>query len=584
MTTVQPPTDDIVSLQHRFLKILQSFLPAGVIALIPMVVFYAGGARSIEPINGQDGYAYIGVVARTKDFLTRFPDSYFGTRFGYVLPSDFFHWLFGFEVGHHIFRFMMLATAVLMMRIRGKLRFTHTAVAAILFSISPIVLVSTFSTYTMSVGALALLCGVLVFAIYENEDRPQFVVPALSSALLAVAWNSHLQLLFPSVVLFGVLIVDRTIRHRGNRMLMLFRYGMAGIAGAAFTCSLGVLILGTRYGIWNPWAPAFQFATSESDALFESSGFDWITWRHYVFLAPMSLLIGIAVWTTEVDPLLRKVVRRMTLVMGALTFSYAFYQWYLRNIAFETFFHSSGLFTVAVCLIAISAGVFLKRLGSKSILMGLVVILGSILAFVMAPRFSIDFSVLLVGVVVSSATLLFFYYRDESLTALSLFAVVIVASWVTVSSPHDFPSTAGGYRTDPLYDQALFSYDRSSMDRASVVDEISRMLPSRPEYEGDLKIWFEPTSPIDQLSGPFLWYRSALHSPIDPPLPAVTPTVTANLRKHPRFVVIIGKNFEQVRTSSLEVQKISQYTNLWIRQVQSGNFVATVGLLEAVTE
>jgi hypothetical protein len=122
------------------------------------------------------------------------------------------------------------------------------------------------------------------------------------------------------------------------------------------------------------------------------------------------------------------------------------------------------------------------------------------------------------------------------------------------------------------------------MDRASVVDEISRMLPSRPEYEGDLKIWFEPTSPIDQLSGPFLWYRSALHSPIDPPLPAVTPTVTANLRKHPRFVVIIGKNFEQVRTSSLEVQKISQYTNLWIRQVQSGNFVATVGLLEAVTE
>jgi hypothetical protein len=70
-----------------------------VTATLPIIWFFLLGARSIEPINGQDGYAYIGIVARTEDFLYRFPNSYFGFRFGYILPSSLFRSLFGFELG-----------------------------------------------------------------------------------------------------------------------------------------------------------------------------------------------------------------------------------------------------------------------------------------------------------------------------------------------------------------------------------------------------------------------------------------------------------------------------------------------------
>ena len=191
-------------LLKKFKAERSSIVFTGFLVLLPVLVFYAVGARSIEPINGQDGYAYIGIVARTQDFLARFPDSYFGTRFGYVLPSVLFHRLFGFEVGHHLLRFLLLGCVALLMRIRGEIKKSAVVVMVILFCLSPVVLVSTFSTYTMSLGALFLLLGLLILAIYDSKGTSNLLFTALSSAMLAMAWNSHLQLLMPSIVIFGI--------------------------------------------------------------------------------------------------------------------------------------------------------------------------------------------------------------------------------------------------------------------------------------------------------------------------------------------------------------------------------------------
>ena len=548
--------------------------------VLPGVLFYAVGARSIEPINGQDGYAYIGIVARTSDFLSRFPDSYFGTRFGYIFPSDLFHWMFGFEVGHHLMRFVILGTVAVLFKARGRLRNSVAIVVVVLFSISPIVLVSTFSTYTMSVGAIALLLAVLLFAMYDTGRVGEFVIPALSSAVLAIAWNSHLQLLLPSVVIFAILLCDRVFESKGKRLATFLTIGSAGLVGASITCLAGVLLLGTRYGIWNPWAPALEFTSGPSNDLFKSDGFDWITWRHYVLLAPIAIVTCAITCLTERDPFLRRILRRLTLVLVGLLLVYIYYQWVLRNIGFETFYHSSGFLTVCVATLALSVGVLLNR-DNHTVAIGIAVLTFAVIAYVGGANVGGNFLFVLVTAFVILITITVSAIYMQQVFRLSILSLVGLSAWITVSSPHDFPATPGGYRTDPLYDTALFSYDKSSMDRASVVNEISLMIPSRPSTDGEIRIWFNPSTPYDQLSAPFLWYKSALQAPNDPPPPAITPTVERHLSESkPRFIAVIDGNMEHVSDGIGELTNRASYRLVWKRTVTSGSFSAHVAFLE----
>ena len=470
--------------------------------ILPGVLFYAVGARSIEPINGQDGYAYIGIVARTSDFLSRFPDSYFGTRFGYIFPSDLFHWMFGFEVGHHVLRFISLGFVAVFLTIRGHIRPGNVIVMVLLLSSSPIVLVSTFSTYTMSLGALFLLFGVLVLAIYRNEDRMDFLLVGLSSALFAMAWNSHLQLLLPSAVLLVVMIIDRVFEKKHGKLTSLFWYSIAGLGGAILVAGTGALFLGSRYGLWNPWAPAFGFVDSSAGDAFKSNGFNWITWRHYVLLAPLAILVGGGVCLTEKNPYLRTVMRRMTIASSSLLSVYVLYQWGLRNIMFETYFHSSGLMVCCYVTLLIATGILLNRLNND--LGNNIAIIGSFFsANIISTRVETPFGwVIFATTTVLLLFMLTLFFRKE-LIGVALVSLTALTSWITVSSPHDFPATAGGYRTDPLYDQALFSFDKSSMNRGSALNQISLMLPSLPRDIGEIRIWFDPLSRHDQLSAPF---------------------------------------------------------------------------------
>jgi len=144
-----------------------------------------------------------------------------------------------------------------------------------------------------------------------------------------------------------------------------------------------------------------------------------------------------------------------------------------------------------------------------------------------------------------------------------------VASWITVSSPHDFPASAGGYRTDPLYDMALFSYDRGSLNRASVVDQISQIIPSFPSIQGELLVWFNPSSPIDQLSAPFLWYKSSLQDESDPPLPIVTPTIGRKIHLvSSKYILIIGKDFAEATAASKAIRDLAPYEERWKKKNQ----------------
>lgn len=550
------------------------------ITVLPLVWFYLVGARSIEPINGQDGYAYIGIVARTQDFLHRFPNWYFGYRFGYILPSKLFRSLFGFEIGHHLLRFALLAVIAQLMRIRGKLTVVAVVTAVSLFSISPVVLVSTFSTYTMSVGALAFFIGLLVIVTFESTNHTSLFGTLGSAGVLTIAWNAHLQLLVPAIVVFGIVIIDNAVHQENNPTKFLAKHVCVGVVGALLVCALGSAIYGFSYGVWNLWTPGLKFATKDADKLFESHGFDWITWRQYVLLIPVSVSLGIAAWVTEEDLIIRRVLRQLTLAAAGISTVYAFYQWILKGISLEIFFHSSGLFVVTVGLLTLSIGCILRR-NRNMVIQGIALISVSLAVYAISANFDSYFPGLLLVVALTVGFILCSGFYMKQLLSISSILALAVASWVTVSSPHDFPASAGGYRTDPLYDMALFSYDRSSLNRASIVDEISQTIPSFPSIQGDLLVWFNPSSPIDQLSAPFLWYKSSLQDESDPPLPIMTPTISRKIQSaNSKYIVIIGKDLLEVTLASKAIRDLAPYKERWKKKTSKSNFVAVTAFLE----
>lgn len=570
-------------LLKKFKAERSSIVFTGFLVLLPVLVFYAVGARSIEPINGQDGYAYIGIVARTQDFLARFPDSYFGTRFGYVLPSVLFHRLFGFEVGHHLLRFLLLGCVALLMRIRGEIKKSAVVVMVILFCLSPVVLVSTFSTYTMSLGALLLLLGLLILAIYDSKGTSNLLFTALSSAMLAMAWNSHLQLLMPSIVIFGILIIDKSLEKETGHFLSLVQFGIAGLVGAGITCALGSVILGTRYGMWNPWTPSLRFANGPVKDAFKSSGYDWITWRHYVLLVPLSILVGGAVWLSEKNLILRRFMRRMTLATTGLFIVYAFYQWGLGGIGFETFFQSSGLLTCSLVTFVFAVGLLIDR-KRNSFWMNLSLVLGALGAYVVGARVEARFEFVTTTTLIVSSLFLLSVRFQKTISSISLVALVATSGLLTVSSPHDFPATAGGYRTDPLYDDALFSYDKNSMERGKILDLISLELPSLPAESGTIKVWFDPLSRYDQLSAPFLWYKSALQSPSDTGPPEISEFSKQLVQDSPpRFIVVLDGSYEKVKGGIHELKLAWDYDLRWLKSYSSGDLTVFVALLENKT-
>lgn len=289
-----------------------------------------------------------------------------------------------------------------------------------------------------------------------------------------------------------------------------------------------------------------------------------------------------SVWWTEKNPILRTVLRRLAVFSSLGVLLFACLQWLLDSPLLAIYFYSAlpiGLCTVSL---AFAAAVVVGRAPAKRIELialgtaGLVV--GST---ALGSKFGSPFLAIIVASLLAVVAVLFQVRRSSARLWMSVVGLLFVATWATVSSPHDFPASPGGYRSDPAYDDVLFAYEPSSMDRVKIVHELSRALPSLPDERGELKVWFDSRGPFDQLTAPFLWYRSALQSPVDEPMPEVSATVRERiLISRPRFILIIDGQEEDALQGIGEVTTLAPYSVVWKRVIASGSTEAHVALLE----
>lgn len=553
-----------------------------VVSLVPAGVFFALGVRAVEPINGQDGYLYTGIAARTTDFLTRFPDSYYGVRFGHIIPTWAFTRLFGLEPGHLLWRFLLLGLICVLLATAVPRRPAQALLAAVIVCTSPVVLVAAFNTYTLSTGVLTFVAASLVLAVAPSWTRPLGWPCVAAGALFAVSWNSNFVVLSLCLVVVGAFLVDH---YRSAPAMPLRQTAIRGCQIALGMLAVvlpAMLLYGLRFDIWNIFAPTLAQAVSSTDEGFLEPGVEWVSWRHYLLLGPLAMVVTISVWLTETGVALRGVLRRLAFFAGGSLLLFSVFEWVLDTPLLSLYFYSALPLALCTVALALSVGVAIGRAPEKIVVpLALGAAALTIGSAVLGSHVGASFTWISLASLAGTVFVVIGTRTTTSVLLGGIVSVLIIASWAVVSSPHDFRATPGGYRTDPWYDDVLFTYDRSSMDRLVILDEMARVLPSLPGESGEIAVWFDSLGPYDQLTAPFLWFCSALQSVGDPPMPTLTPTVQERiLSSQPRYILVVDGDEADTLLGVEVVTSLDAYTMVWSRPFERGEWEAHVALLE----
>jgi hypothetical protein len=344
----------------------------------------------------------------------------------------------------------------------------------------------------------------------------------------------------------------------------------------------GVVIYGVQFDIWNVFEPTFLQARKPTGDLFLEPGIEWVTWRHYLLVGPLAVLVSLAAWRTEKNPVARVVLRRLTVFSGLGVALFSVLQWSNTSPLLAIYFYSAIPLALCTLSLAVSvAAVFSRSSGAVSVVTSVAVAIATVTAFKNGVQVNTEFRLLLIAAVLAICILAWGALLRPVMHVFGTGVVLCVASWAAVSSPHDFPSSPGGYRSDPFYDGALFASNDITLERAQIVHDLSKLLPSLPAERGELLVWFESGGPLDQLAAPFAWYRSALQSPSDPRAPEVTETVRWSLlERRPRFVLIMDVQEPEMLRSVEAVRSIAPYAVAKQRPLRSGTTVVHLTLLE----
>jgi len=511
-----------------------------VVLVTPTAVCLVAGVDLYFGVPEVDSYIYVGAVSRLGDFLARWPDWYYHYRFSYLLPEWLFESTLGPTLGYLALRFVLLGLVgwtLLDTRRRGAsapIAVTTTAI----FCISPVVLRAVFSTYTPALGVLFL---VLAIGVMFPVRAPLNLRPGRAlagGALLAASWNAIPMTLPISGLVMAVAVLDALVEDRLKNLGRQIGVSLCLLAGTAAVMLSGTLIYGIRFGRWNVFGPLIAQAGQPSADVFIEKGLDWLTWRHYLFVIPLSIALGLVAFVSESDSGTRRGLRRLTLAVTAMSVSFMIFQWGFESPLLSLFYYSACILVPSWYLVCRSIGVVLGLHRSRVAVLAagsvVVVVFGLLVGGAWNPGFPVVVAIVGLGGAVLAASLI---TRRRLVGAMAV--GLVVSSLVTTSSPHDFPLDPTTVRADPRYDDALFTDDDQGRDRYDLARRYAESLPSLPERPGRLRVWWRVSAPapVGSIQSAMIYNRSSMPG-LD--LPNLTPTDLTFLDlERPRFLVLM---------------------------------------------
>ncbi len=546
---------------------------------LPFVLWLALGGVTVSPMNGIDEYIYIGAVERLRDFLLRWPDTYYAARFGYILPEWVSEHLFGADLGYFVVRFALLGLIAVAGRLRGAIDGWSAALGALLL-VSPIVVSAAFNTYTISMAFLFLLCGVSWLSGAPLDGRGRATTLLMAGAALSMSWNAHFTALPVCFVIVLIYAADVAVESRHDRRAVLRNWVPVGI-GLIGVVVAGLALYRWKFGVTDLYGPTLRQARQDTNSVFIDKGFAWMKWRPYLLFGPLSVCAGTAVWRTTTDATARRAIRRLVLFTSGAWAVFAYFQWITHDPLLSIFYYTSMPLGLSLLTFARSLSIVSTRLCPRY---RAVAIVGAAAATIFVWR-SLDtvkpgyFVVLAVCAVAAVAAVA--VVRSERWRFAAVALLVLVGAWTTVAIPHTFPAASEQFRVDPQYDRLLFSYTYDGTDIVDVARSFARLLPTLPESRGEIRVWFDSSGPMNQILSTMVHYRSALQAPGGLAMPEYDAFVPERLATdRPRFVVVLDAQSGDVDAGIDTIQSLAPYRLVSRNELRSGSVVASVALLE----
>src|SRR5262245_10203975 len=141
--------------------------------------------------SGQlDPYVYTGYIHNFADLFDRYGTTYYGVRFGMILPAQLTVALFGPIAGYFVFRYVLVLLAGVPFYVLLKQRYglLPAATMYVLWLTSPVVARAVLWDYTDASGVMYLFAAICLFSI-EHPKRRLLDTGAGISAAMAIHSN-----------------------------------------------------------------------------------------------------------------------------------------------------------------------------------------------------------------------------------------------------------------------------------------------------------------------------------------------------------------------------------------------------------
>lgn len=528
-----------------------------VVFFTPSVLLLAVGTQWSWLDNTIDPFIYVGVTERLQDYLTRWPQTYYAYRFGYVVPAQASAALFGDIGGYLVLRAVLFGAMGLLVwprRARGeRVQLWPAVLGAGLLALTPVLQRALLTTYVPTATAFFLVSMALLAPIRGRRDAHLGWFAASGSAA-ALAWNSHPTVLPVLLACGAVLFVDQAVEGRFRNLGPTVVRGVVWIAAMAATVGVAWVYLGVRYGAWDLYGSAFNQASKNTDSVFLEDTATWFTWRHYLLIGPLAVIAGLVAHRVSDDPGVRRSLRRLVLACVTALLVFAAFQWLLATPLMSIYYYSCIPLSLAALLLGRSAASLVAAQPARR---QPVLALGSLLLFAGAILVGreiklgytpIALLVIAAGVVAAVVAVRFAVNDDpRSLRpALSVMAIVIaLAGYVAASSPHDFPPSNPGFKVDPLYDSAMFTYDQSTLDVYRLAHEYAEFVPQTGAEPGNFRVWFRlyESGYTNQVQATLVHGMSALQPFPAGGLPELTDFEISRIQQENlRFVILVDSD------------------------------------------
>jgi hypothetical protein len=293
---------------HTRYRLLESIGEAAFLLVLPVAAFWLLNFRPMVQNGSIDPYVYTGYIHNFEDLIERYGPTYYGVRFGHILPSRMLAALLGAIPGYFVWRYLVvLAGSVpfyVLLRQRYGRPLAMTMVTVLVTS--PLLARTVLWDYPSATAVPCLLGAVCLLQI---EHRRRRLLDLSAGLLTGLMIHSNVFGIAPLGVYVAAYGVAWLVSGRGFRVLAVrlawFAVGPIVLTAAGSVYYWSIL---HRWDIWSTTVNVVFFLAEGGTARWRTADPAWVL-RQWAALTPLIL---------SVLTLLASAGRRMSLHAMAL--------------------------------------------------------------------------------------------------------------------------------------------------------------------------------------------------------------------------------------------------------------------------